>query len=162
MSTPRKHLFGLIVLVGFATFIFPGFIRLGVIYCDNQKPMVESVCALTKLTPSNGELYLRYLSVGATMILVAILAGIISRSHPTMSIKTHMLAVLFALSSSMILFFNPPLVMMATGSSIKYIHHAKDFQLGILSVAVPLIGLLAGYLFNWWVKNDEINHQSAR
>ncbi len=159
MTTPRKHLFGLLILLGFITYFSPGFIRQGAVYCDSKTPSIESVCAHTKLSSANGEFYLRYLSVCATMILVAILAGLLSSGHPKMKLKIYTIAILFALTSSAILIFNPPLVMMTTGNSAKYIQHAKSFQLGIISLVAPLIGLLGGHLSFRWVVYEHGSHQ---
>ncbi len=154
MNTSRKHLFGLIILVGFLTFVFPGFIRHGVIYCNDQTPMAESVCRQANIVSANGEFYLRYLSAVIFTFLIGVLTIIMAHDHPKIGRRTHIIASFVSLAISFVLIQNSPLVMITIGDAIKYVRHAQSTQLVIISAIVPIVGLMVGYLFGWWVRYE--------
>lgn len=159
MSTSRKHLFGLVILVGFTTFISPGFIRRGVIYCSDQTPMAESVCQQVNLVSANGEFYLRYLSAAIFTFLIGLLAILIARDNPKIGRITHVIASFFSLVISFALIQNTPLVMITIGDAIKYVRHTQSAQLVLISMITPIVGLVVGYLFGWWVRHEHADQR---
>ncbi|GEM_PF-6314790 len=148
----------IIALIVFTlTFIFPGYARQGIIYCNDQIPIKNALtCQETSLWSGNGSLFLRFLAVAVIFLLTGLLVSFETTPRSQHEVRSLVLTMTFLIFSFFYSLKFSPQIMFPEGDHFRYSRFVPGVAYYLANLILPSVGLLLGvYAGRWFIRERE-------